>query len=363
QEEKENIEKAERLYNRCLEVNPQHPTGKAALHALCIKLGRVPEKVESPVIENPLHDLKELELELEFKKESDKQLIESALVKAFLEKHNITIEDETTLKEPSPLSSSPEMSNRNVKSKDKSKEDGNENSQRKSLSPVSQKFAMQEGVWKPPPDINTTSSFMSQPPPFRAPVCNFPPHFDPNVVPPMFLRPPPSVYPPKASTSTVSQEDDGYRARVDEFLRDIAVPRESSSTKKSNEKEKKVEKRMKKRKDSSKKAKKRRLKSRSRDRRSEKSSSSSNSSTSSDSSGSSSSSSSRSSSTHSSRSSSSSRSLKRKKRKSTSFSKRTSFEEAEKMSKKALKGHKDYLKEDSEKMLVEHGFRDTKFLN
>ncbi|XP_042883023.1 tetratricopeptide repeat protein 14-like isoform X2 [Penaeus japonicus] len=188
-EEDQKTEEAEKKYKQCLEINSTHKAAKDALSALERKLGRVPEPEEPRTV---LRDL--IDMEEEFKRKRNDS------------------------------------------------ESSNKSSRARSLSPLSKKMAQQEGQWHPPPNINTTSSFLGTTSvssmggslpghEYTYPVANWQSStVTPNmgmmgVMPPLNVPPPGYPhYPVQGSSSAVpcsNREDEEYKARVEKFLKDI----------------------------------------------------------------------------------------------------------------------------------------------
>ncbi|ROT68639.1 hypothetical protein C7M84_013187, partial [Penaeus vannamei] len=188
-EEDQKTEEAEKKYKQCLEINSTHKAARDALSALDRKLGRVPETEE---VQTVLRDL--VDMENEFKRKRN--------------------DSESSTKSSRP----------------------------RSLSPLSKKMAQQEGQWQPPPNINTTSSYLSNTSvssigvgvpgqDYTYSVANWQSStVAPNVgmvgsVPACYV-PPPTAYQhfPVQGSSGVpcsNREDEEYKARVEKFLKDI----------------------------------------------------------------------------------------------------------------------------------------------
>ncbi|XP_047474563.1 tetratricopeptide repeat protein 14-like isoform X1 [Penaeus chinensis] len=188
-EEDQKTEEAEKKYKQCLEINSTHKAAKDALSALDRKLGRVPEPEE---VQTVLRDL--IDMEKEFKRKRNDS------------------------------------------------ESSTKSTRARSLSPLSKKMAQQEGQWQPPPNINTTSSFLGNTSAssvgvgvtgqeYTYPMANWQSStVAPNVgmmgSVPACYAPPPSAYQhfPVQGSSGVpcsNREDEEYKARVEKFLKDI----------------------------------------------------------------------------------------------------------------------------------------------
>ncbi|XP_037776930.1 tetratricopeptide repeat protein 14-like [Penaeus monodon] len=188
-EEEQKTEEAEKKYKQCLDINSTHKAAKDALSALDRKLGRVPEPEE---VQTVLRDL--IDMETDFKRKRNDS------------------------------------------------ESSTKSSRARSLSPLSKKMAQQEGQWQPPPNINTTSSFLGNTSvssmgvgvpgrEYTYPMANWQSStVAPNVgmmgSVPACYAPPPSAYQhfPVQGSSGVpcsNREDEEYKARVEKFLKDI----------------------------------------------------------------------------------------------------------------------------------------------
>ncbi|XP_063852100.1 E3 ubiquitin-protein ligase RBBP6-like isoform X2 [Scylla paramamosain] len=220
-EEENKIEEAEKNFKKCLSINPNHAAGKEALRKITQK-----NEDRSEVVQDVLQDLIDIEEEFNRKRHRTSSTSKSSPA-AKREARG------SEIKEPAPA---PEPSTRS-------------RSRSKSLSPLSKKLQMQEGKWLPPTTINTTSSFMGPnlavppptvdlavPPPTLDANYNYPPPGWPPTTmvtaPPVTtMYPPPTAYTmlpqgPAVSSSTYSsREDEEYKARVDQFLKNLEEDR------------------------------------------------------------------------------------------------------------------------------------------
>ncbi|XP_071551092.1 uncharacterized protein [Panulirus ornatus] len=191
-EEDRKLEEAEKKYKKCLEINPKHTAGLEAMNAL---------------------------------DRNDKC---------------ITSDPKSSPQSNSEVHSSVSQSRGRSKSSNQSRS----RSRSISLSPLSQKMALQEGKWQPPSSINTSSSFMNTAVPptigvapvgqsYAYPMTGWPPTTaaamvtDAQVpISALYTQPPPG-YPTLpapgivTNSSYTSREDEEYKARVYKFLKDL----------------------------------------------------------------------------------------------------------------------------------------------
>ncbi|XP_045131858.1 serine/arginine repetitive matrix protein 2-like isoform X4 [Portunus trituberculatus] len=222
-EEENKIEEAEKKFKKCLSINPNHAAGKEALRKITQK-----SEDRSEIVQDVLQDLMDIEEEFNSRKRHRTSSTSKSSPVAKREAHG------SDIKEPAPA---PEPSTQS-------------RSRSKSLSPLSKKMQMQEGKWLPPTTINTTSSFMppnlavpppsidlAVPPPTVDASYNYPPPGWPPTTmvtappPGTTMYPPPTAYTmlpqgPAVSSSTYSsREDEEYKARVDQFLKNLEEDR------------------------------------------------------------------------------------------------------------------------------------------